>query len=255
MMNSSTNLHSMSEPQLNGGVLKALACNLTTISDLPASILSKASTITEANFSFNELHLDSLADLVKFTSLETLVLDNNELASLRNLPPLPSLQTLWLNNNSLDEIEDVVGSLAKQCPKLNYLSLLRNPCCPNELMGKGEIEYRRYRIYAKYRIPSLNKLDALAFTADEANEAREKGKFLHTAVAAAAVAGGGGAADSAKVLAGVPEDDEDMFARFEKKLEASGEAAKHSGPYFTQQRHFYSGKTSEGNRFIKDDIL
>ena len=111
-------------------------------------------------------------------------------------------------------------------------------------------------------VPTLNKLDAAPFTADEISDAREKGKFLHTAVhkaeevpviieaaaastdnAGAPTATGGGGADG----------EEDYFARFDKKQAESD--AKPAGPYFTQQRHFYSGKTSEGNRFIKDDVL
>ena len=252
---------SMCEPQIQGNVLKALACNLEAVDQLPASIFANASVVKEANFSFNSLSGDTLGDLSKFAALETLVLDNNDIISLRKLPALPNLLTLWLNNNSIADVEDVVGSLAKQCPKLQYLSLLRNPCCPNELMGKGDAEYRRYRIYVRYRLPTLNKLDAAPFTADEISEAREKGKFLHTAVhkaeevpvieaaaastdsAGAPTATGGGGADG----------EEDYFARFDKKQAESD--AKPAGPYFTQQRHFYSGKTSEGNRFIKDDVL
>ncbi len=252
----------MGEPQIQGTVLKALACNLEAVDQLPASIFSNAASIKEANFSFNSLTGDTLGELVKFTALETLVLDNNEIASLKKLPPLPNLTTLWLNNNNIADVEDVVGSLGKQCPRLQYVSLLRNPCCPNELMGKGDAEYRRYRIYVKYRLPTLNKLDAAPFTSDETQEAREKGKFLQTAVHTAKTSDGAQpVASSSSGLAGAEgsttalatEEITDYFVRFEKK--DGPDPNKPALPYFTQQRHFYSGKTSEGNRFIKDDVL
>ncbi len=249
----------MGEPQIQGNVLKALACNLEAVDQLPPSVFANAASIKEANFSFNSLCGDTLGELVKFTSLETLVLDNNEIVSLKKLPSLPNLTTLWLNNNNIGDVEDVVGSLARQCPKLQYVSLLRNPCCPNELMGKGDAEYRRYRIYVKYRLPTLNKLDAAPFTADEISEAREKGRFLQTAVhkAGEVDAGGEGQAGTSTSVGGAAAEEAavtDYFARFEKKTDGS-DPTKPAGPYFTQQRHFYSGKTSEGNRFIKDDVL
>jgi len=136
-------------------ILKALAANISDLKSLPANVMSQAGSIVEANFSFNSIEGDSLDALQPFRHLQTLVLDNNSLTSLATLPPLPELTTLWLNNNNLEQLEDVIGILSRQCPKLQYLSLLRNPCCPNELTGKGENEYRMYRLRVLYRIPTL----------------------------------------------------------------------------------------------------
>lgn len=251
----------MSGVVVDGNVLKALAADLTSLEELNAMVMSSASTVREANFSFNELTASSLAHLSSFVNLDTLILDNNQYSSLDGLPSLPKLKTLWINNNAIEDLDGILGVLAKQCPQLEYLSLLRNPCCPNELTGKQETEYRRYRLYSKFRLPTLKRLDSTPFSEQEAQEAKEKGKFCRTVVAKVEEApqsnsepsgSGSNAAASAQ-----PEDEEDLFAKFEKKKGEAKEGAAQSGggPYFTQQRHFYSGKASEGNRFIKDDVL
>jgi hypothetical protein len=163
---------------MENGVLRALALDLTSLHDLPQTVMSVAGDVVEANFSFNTIDAQTLGALAPFRKLEVLVLDNNELASLRELPSLPALKTLWVNNNAVDDLEETLNVLSRQCPQLEYLSLLRNPCCPNELIGKQETEYRRYRLYTKYRLPTLKNLDAGRFSDAEALEAREKGKFL-----------------------------------------------------------------------------
>jgi hypothetical protein len=274
---------------IENSTLKALALDLTSLSDLPTAIVSAASSVKEANFSFNAIAADTLGALAPFAKLEVLVLDNNDLSSLSALPSLPVLKTLWLNNNALDDLEELLNVLSRQCPQLEYLSLLRNPCCPNELIGKQETEYRRYRLYTKFRLPVLKNLDATKFSDAEATEAREKGKFLRSIAqkispgvdaTAAGVAAAGEQNDSTSKSTSAPsttaaatsstaegdEEEEDLFAKFDRKKQdaalstaggaaGGGAASQSQGPFFTQQRHFYSGKTSEGNRFIKDDVL
>jgi len=273
------------------GVLKALALGISSIDELPQELRSAAG-VREANFSFNAISggLEALDGVAK--SLETLVLDNNELTSLNGLPPLPQLRTLWVNNNAIADLEATLNVLSRQCPQLEYLSLLRNPCCPNELTGKLETEYRRYRLYTKYRLPTLRLLDAGSFTDQEALDAREKGKFCRAVATSAtnpnAASDSSSHAPSSTALAtttsNIPPaaddaEEEDLFAKFEKKKAAPSSQQQQQAPqpqqqqpstidggatasappagnsYFTQQRHFYSGKTSEGNRFIKDDVL
>jgi hypothetical protein len=259
----------MGEAKLTGTVLSALAMDMTSIASLPAHIACDAHRVTEANFSFNALHQDSLAELAPFTALETLVLDNNNLASLAALPHLPHLKTLWVNNNALDNLEVVLGTLSRCCPQLQYLSMLRNPCCPNELVGKQEAEYRRFRLYVKHRLPTLTRLDATVFSEEEAAEARERGRYCKTAVLKGPEAAVGlvGAmtegSNAASIAARDDEEDEDLFAKHEQHSDGASPAPSGQAPppkvgagaFFTQQRHFYSGKASEGNRFIKDDVL
>lgn len=264
---------------LDNGVVAALALGLDSIFDLPPAIWSASEAVREVNVSFNAITASSLPALAPFSAhLKTLILDNNELTDLEGLPPLPHLVTLWLNNNSIAELEGVLNILAKQCPQLEYLSLLRNPCCPNELTGRLENEYRRYRLYTKYRLPTLKTLDTAKFTDEETAEAKEKGKFFRTAVAKAPTEEGATqqtnanfgrqqakeettTAASTAAPATEADEEEDLFAKFEKKktnapADPNSQSNEATAPsYFSQQRHFYSGKTSEGNRFIRDDVL
>ncbi|XP_054654034.1 leucine-rich melanocyte differentiation-associated protein isoform X1 [Dunckerocampus dactyliophorus] len=96
------------------------------------------------DLSFNQLR--SLAGLTMFTELEELVVDNNLLGNDLRLPGLPNLHTLTLNKNKLTDIEALLEHLADVTPSLEYLSLLGNEACPNQLVSldKDEDDYQRY---------------------------------------------------------------------------------------------------------------
>lgn len=245
---------------LVGSSLKAVNCDLKALSDIGSSVVEQARAGRcdggELNLSFNRL--SSLSGIDAFSNVAIVVLDNNELTSVGGMStPFPNLHTLWLNNNQLEDIEEVLRVLATYCPKLQYLSLLKNPCCPHLLSGKGELEYQRYRIYVKHRLPTLTMLDAQAVSDEEAEQARERGRFMQTRTAAAASAPVAGSAPSAKsdsqpsVGSAQPPTNsaDDVFKRLAKDQSQPAEAV------LSQQRHFYSGKTSEGNRFIGNDLL
>ena len=248
------------EPNVIDGVLKALACDLCSIKNLAPSVLAAAMQVREANFSFNALTGDGLGGLASFTSMTTLILDNNDLSSLATLPELPSLETLWLNNNNLADIEEVVSVLKKKCQRLKYLSLLRNPCCPNDLTGRDEAEYRRYRIYLRYSIPSLTNLDSSRITDEEVADAAKSGRFQRTAVhkipnnindqvgdeVGGQLAAGGG--------------EEDLFERHSMSTMVGSDSGSFSSSSFTtfaekKAERRTGNKLCEGNRFIKDDAL
>ncbi|XP_037553683.1 leucine-rich melanocyte differentiation-associated protein [Nematolebias whitei] len=101
------------------------------------------------DLSFNQLR--SLAGLKMFTELEELVVDNNQLGNDLQLPRLPNLHTLTLNKNQLTDIEALLEHLADLTPSLQYLSLLGNEACPNQLVSpdKDEDDYQRYRSVTK----------------------------------------------------------------------------------------------------------
>jgi hypothetical protein len=262
------------QPSVCGHILKALACDLSSIDALPPDVLRgpSAAAVREANFSFNSISGDSLATLSCFPALETLILDNNEIESIRHLPRLDRLATLWINNNLLGDLEEVVAVLAKQCPRLQYLSLLRNPCCPHDLSGRVEAEYHRYRVYLKYALPSLTGLDASKITESEAAEAAATGRFRRTAVHREECR----SAASLSSVAGADElfgrDDVDLFQRhsssrlFTEIEGGSFDCSAHSSlsSSFTlvtevkKEPRAPKGATPklcEGNRFIKDDAL
>lgn len=89
-----------------------------------------------------------MATLDQFPKLTSLVADNNELDDGFALPQLPQLRTLSLNNNKLADLEKLIDNLKQAAPQLQYLSLLKNPACPNDLLGGDDEDYNRYRFGA-----------------------------------------------------------------------------------------------------------
>lgn len=126
-------------------------------------------TIEHLDLSYNIIH--NLIGLEHFALLTDLILDNNSLGDSLEFPTLmPRLKTLSLNKNrvgtityfldnymteyalssSCFQINDLTGFIRKvkrSCPNLEFLSLLGNRACPNELsdMTKDEADYQRYR--------------------------------------------------------------------------------------------------------------
>ncbi|XP_045147561.1 leucine-rich melanocyte differentiation-associated protein isoform X2 [Echinops telfairi] len=130
------------------------------------------------DLSFNLLR--SLEGLSAFRSLEELILDNNLLAHDLLLPGLPRLHTLTLNKNRITDLECLLNHLAEVTPALEYLSLLGNVACPNELVSleKDEEDYKRYRYFVLYKLPNLKFLDAQKVTKWEREEALVRGAFM-----------------------------------------------------------------------------
>lgn len=99
-----------------------------------------------------------MANLDQFPKLTSLVADNNELDDGFALPQLPQLRTLSLNNNKLADLEKLLDNLKQAAPQLQYLSLLKNPACPNDLLGGDDEDYNRYRYSARPRNEEAHKL-------------------------------------------------------------------------------------------------
>ncbi|XP_058433962.1 leucine-rich melanocyte differentiation-associated protein isoform X5 [Marmota monax] len=130
------------------------------------------------DLSFNLLR--SLEGLSAFRSLEELILDNNLLGDDLVLPGLPQLHTLTLNKNRITDLERLLDHLAEVTPALEYLSLLGNVACPNELVSleKDEEDYKRYRCFVLHKLPNLKFLDARKVTRQERKEALVRGAFM-----------------------------------------------------------------------------
>nr|XP_034354323.1 leucine-rich melanocyte differentiation-associated protein [Arvicanthis niloticus] len=130
------------------------------------------------DLSFNLLR--SLEGLSAFRSLEELILDNNLLGDDLVLPGLPHLHTLTLNKNQITDLEYLLDHLAEVTPSLEYLSLLGNVACPNELVNleKDEEDYKRYRCFVLYKLPNLKFLDAKKVSRQEREEALVRGAFM-----------------------------------------------------------------------------
>uniref|UniRef100_A0A8B9I5V7 Leucine rich melanocyte differentiation associated n=1 Tax=Anser brachyrhynchus TaxID=132585 RepID=A0A8B9I5V7_9AVES len=122
----------------------------------------------------------SLEGLKTFSYLEELILDNNLLGNDLLLPRLPHLHTLTLNKNQITELESLLDHLAEVVPSLQYLSLLGNVACPNELVckEKDEDDYQRYRYFVLHKLTNLKFLDTRKVTRREREEALVRGAFM-----------------------------------------------------------------------------
>uniref|UniRef100_A0AAZ3P9P0 Leucine rich melanocyte differentiation associated n=1 Tax=Oncorhynchus tshawytscha TaxID=74940 RepID=A0AAZ3P9P0_ONCTS len=167
----------------------------------------------------------SLAGLKAFTGLEELVVDNNLLGNDLQLPRLPTLHTLTLNKNQIS-FQELLEHLAKATPSLQYLSLLGNEACPNQLVSldKDEDDYQRYRYFVLHKLPTLKFLDTRKVCKIEQQEAEARGAFM-------------------KVVKPKLSD----TVHFNILLPLSG--------VFAKCHYVYYGKHSEGNRFIRNDQL
>uniref|UniRef100_A0A8C7QGL5 Leucine-rich melanocyte differentiation-associated protein n=1 Tax=Oncorhynchus mykiss TaxID=8022 RepID=A0A8C7QGL5_ONCMY len=192
--------------------------------DIPEYLGERYGLLTRRlDLSFNQLR--SLAGLKAFTGLEELVVDNNLLGNDLQLPRLPTLHTLTLNKNQIS-FQELLEHLAKAAPSLQYLSLLGNEVCPNQLVSldKDEDDYQRYRYFVLHKLPTLKFLDTRKVCKIEQQEAEARGAFM-------------------KVVK--PKLSDTHFNIL--LLPLSG--------VFAKCHYVYYGKHSEGNRFIRNDQL
>ncbi|KAI4550163.1 hypothetical protein MJT46_018889 [Ovis ammon polii x Ovis aries] len=85
-----------------------------------------------------------------------------------------------LNLRHITDLEYLLDHLAEVTPALEYLSLLGNVACPNELVSleKDEEDYKRYRCFVLHKLPNLKFLDARKVTKQEREEALVRGAFM-----------------------------------------------------------------------------
>ncbi|KAM3834789.1 LOW QUALITY PROTEIN: leucine-rich melanocyte differentiation-associated protein [Vipera latastei] len=192
------------------------------------------------DLSFNLLR--SLEGLQAFSCLEELILDNNLLQNSLRLPSLPHLHTLMLNKNQIS-LEGLLDHLAEVAPSLEFLSLLGNSACPNELVcrDKDEGDYQRYRYFVLHKLTKLKFLDSRRVSSKERQEAVLRGAFMKV------------------VKPADPQDSvEDVSASAQMPytpLPSGTRNLTHHRGVLGKCRYVYYGKHSEGNRFIRDDQL
>lgn len=189
--------------------------------------------------------LTTLQGVEKFPNLEELVLDNNSLSDSVLVPELPNLHILSLNKNNISNLELLLAKIAHNLPTLHYLSLLGNVACPNQLsdIDKDEEDYQRYRFYVLHHLPRLKFLDSRRVTTEERKVAEHRGKFM-------------------KIIrpdTSPTSHHEDLYgsspASTYTPLPTSTRGIDdHQGAY-GKCRYRYSGKHSEGNRFIQNNDL
>lgn len=131
--------------------------------------------IIHLDLSFNKLK--SIEGISLFKHLESLVLDNNNLSMIgggfdefsRPVRLVNSkLRVMSLNNNRIINLDAFLRNISICFPNLTYLSLLRNPCCPNDLSSKWNIlspllgadQYDDFRTKCTTALPRLKFLDS-----------------------------------------------------------------------------------------------
>nr|XP_020651823.1 leucine-rich repeat-containing protein C10orf11 homolog isoform X1 [Pogona vitticeps] len=193
------------------------------------------------DLSFNLLR--SVEGLETFSSLEELILDNNLLGNDLRLPRLPHLHTLMLNKNQITELEGLLDHLVEVAPSLEYLSLLGNTACPNELVckDKDEGDYRRYRYFVLHKLTKLKFLDSRKVSRTEREEASLRGAFMKVVKPRDAKVSADGSPISPQI-------------HYTPLPSGSRDLTNHRG-VLGKCRYVYYGKHSEGNRFIRDDQL
>uniref|UniRef100_A0A3B1JXY5 Leucine rich melanocyte differentiation associated n=2 Tax=Astyanax mexicanus TaxID=7994 RepID=A0A3B1JXY5_ASTMX len=185
----------------------------------------------------------SLTGLKAFSQLEELIVDNNLLGNDLRLPGLPQLHTLTLNKNRISFQPApplyLLEHLQEVTPALEYLSLLGNEACPNQLVSldKDEDDYQRYRYFVLHKLKNLKFLDSRRVTAREQLEAEARGSFM-------------------KVVK--PKFEQWSLMFFQSCISS---VSHHTlslcvfAGVFAKCRYVYYGKHSEGNRFIRNDQL
>ena len=147
------------------------------ISNLPAYIGEKyGSDTTILDLSHNQLI--KIENLEKFTKLASLISDSNFLCSEQPFPLIPTMTTLCVNDNDIKEIDVFLNIVKNSFPNLTYLSMLKNPSCPNYFIGKDQEDYQRYRYYVLYHLQKLKFLDSSPVTEEEKKEALRVGAFM-----------------------------------------------------------------------------
>lgn len=181
-----------------------------------------------------------------FNQLETLILDRCGLSSIEMLPPIPNLRTLWLNHNNFSELSKLASQLKERFPKLTYLSLLKNPLCPDLYFSRkgSTAQYKKYRRTIVYSLKRLQCLDARPLTKEDHADAKRNGKFL----AAAKPKTQEGAASQWSM------DDDDDFHK-DSVADLPDMSDHKPAAFIGRGRIKYDGRDSEGNRFIRNNEL
>jgi len=206
---------------------------------IPAEVGVKyGATIKNLDLSYNAII--KLDNLENFTQLVSLVVDNNRLESAQSFPLFEKLKTLSVNNNNIIDLKLFIDSVKDKFPNLTYLSLIKNPACPNEITGRDSDDYQRYRYYVLYRMKGLRFLDSTPVSETERREAMRIGHLQLPA-----------RPDPSQYRRSAIPADEEIPKELspELKQEGIGKAS------FGVSNYVYYGRQSEGNRFIMNDDL
>jgi len=271
-MSASTPTENGAKPPSPPSESKKLELTLSSrdLEELPLALIKQHSAnIVKLDLSDNKLK--SVITLPSLPRLHTLLLDKNRLTDLHHFPPFPSLTTLWLNNNRLSDLTALLDVLTSSCPDLTYLSMLRNPACPDMYFSENEAEsYQRYRYYIIWRLKKLQLLDSTPVTTAERKEAQIKGPFCiiarpaeeqqeknHQDSSQSSSSSASASSASSSASNGVHPADDDHGSTASAVTGAAAGAGQpiRVATFLAKGKPRYDGTNSEGNRFIVNEDL
>ncbi|XP_037273874.1 leucine-rich melanocyte differentiation-associated protein [Rhipicephalus microplus] len=232
---------SVFEPYRNGDI-SCVGHDCRTIPD--RLVHAYAFAAYRLDLSYNRL--TTIQGIEHFVQLRELVLDNNELRDASEFRFNAQLSTLSLNKNYFDNLDYLVSCIQQCYPSLTFLSLLGNPACPDQISNPDrddDEDYQRYRYYVIHKLRQLKFLDSRAVTSVERAEAMRVGAFMRVARPPLHFAGLAPWADS--------DDERDAYTPLPL---TPGVGHQHKTVY-GMLKYKYTGKHSEGNRFIRNDEL
>lgn len=109
-------------------------------------------------------HLEFLRE---FSSLKTLILDENLLGSVFKCSQVDSLENLSVNNNDISSLPVFLNNLLCFFPNLVWLSMMKNAAAPSFFNGGSKFEHSDYRMYVAFKLPQLAFLDCERVTEEE----------------------------------------------------------------------------------------
>eukprot|EP00903_Cladosiphon_okamuranus_P013176 g12289.t1 len=226
----------------------------------PFKYIPESLAVAEGRFvtslNLTECELTSFSNLACFSSLQTLVLDKNDLEDIKACPTIPTLTTLWFNNNRVADLPSFLDQVLERFPLLSDLSMMRNPACPGLMdVKRPDLEAcRMYRTYVVFRAPQLVNVDGVDVTEEERRDAALRGQFTVKRRPQAMPPGGAHPlAETGGIFDRKPKVVLDPLAVRPLLNVASLPSRKPVGVYGRERR--YDGAHSEGNRFISDDHL
>jgi len=226
----------MMDISLDGDRLSLVGMDLQT---LPTNLGEQyGNTIKHLDVSFNRLSV--LNDLNNFKRLISIVADNNTVDGIQQFPRLESVKTFSVNNNHIADLKLFLDSVQEAFPNLRFLSMLKNPACPNYFTGKDSDDYQRYRYYVLFRLRQLKFLDSTPVTDQERSEAIRVGSFALPA-----------RPDPAQYRRPASAPVPDELPELSQELKKEGQAKASFGV----SNYVYYGRQSEGNRFIVNEDL
>lgn len=217
--------------------------------------------ITHLDLSYNSLK--SIEGISHFKHLESLVLDNNKIPMIGGGSDEFSrpvrivnckLRLLSINNNRIANLDSFLHNLAICFPNLTFLSMLRNPCCPDDLSSRwnilgqwiGGVEYKEFQEKCTSALPCLQFLDS--------GNLRKARPTPHPVMSFEFPLAQQIVDNLIKFKDGLVE----VFTEEERDMSPlpinCRDPGEHHGTY-VRNRMEYIGKESEGNRFIDNSQL